>query len=158
MAINWQGYTMISKSSLLEVKKWLALICVVQLILIIISNSLDLSSYLLELLSTVMSIASLVFFVLFPFFLVKKEIILNHNKKTLSGLLIGLIVSAIFAAVMLILGLLGSIMSIIRHNEYISNVRMVVNGSIIGGGIMIFVGTVSGWISQMVYRAHAQDK
>jgi len=149
---------MISKFSLLEIKKWLVLICVAQLILIIISNSLDLSSHLLELLSTVMSIASFAFFVLFPFFLVKKDMKLNHNKKPLSGLLIGLIVSAIFAAVMFSLGLLGSIMSIIRHNEYSSNVRTVVNGSIIGGGIMILVGTVSGWISQMMYKAHAQDK
>lgn len=149
---------MITKFSLLEIKKWLVLICVVQLILIIILNSLDLGSYLLELLSTMMSIASLAFFVLFPFFLVKNDMKLNHNKKPLNGLLIGLIVSTIFAAAMFILGLLGSIMSTIRHSEYSSNVRTVVHGSIIGGGIMILVGTVSGWISQMMYKAHAQGK
>lgn len=141
------------KFLLSEIKKWLVLICAVQLVLISIPNLLGLNPYLLEPLSTVVSIASLAFFVLFPFLLVRKEIKLSRNKKHIRGFLIGLITSFIFSMAMFILGLLGSIIHMIRGDEFITTLRTVVNGSIIGGVIMIFVGAISGWISHITYKS-----
>lgn len=132
------------------VTKWLLFVIFIQILFLFIFNFLNLTMETLLAFSRVISLLGYLFFMLLPFFCVKKVLIINKSSGY-RGWLIGFGVSLIFAMILLVFSFLDlGIKALLQKN--ITHSNLIIFGSVIGSMIEVVIGTFSGGIAQMILK------
>lgn len=135
--------------------KWAIIVFLTQIIISILPIFFNVN---VVLISKIATLATYAFFALFPFFFIKKELVLFSGCAPIKAWKVGLLIGSFFSFVLWIASMLGLLANIMLsdNSNYTDHIVIIFIGSLLGSLITTAIGVLSGALAKKKNQAHTE--